>query len=144
MKTLYNAHGKKKSVEFSCTELVKESERANLPPKHLRGKIIRMYLKIVLNAVLSGHQWKFPNGLRLMIREKRVVGTSGKSRYQYDENKEPKVVVNNRRPNRRYSIDLEGAALDQVKYIFVSNAEFRSKLSYRLFNSDTIYQPKAP
>jgi len=142
MKTLYNAHGKKRNVSISAPEMVKDSNASTFPSKRMVVKIVRMYFKIVRDTVISGHEWRFPNGLRLSIRWSRVVGTSGKSSYLYDENKDQKVVFNSRRINERYSIDMYGVPISDKKYIFEPNSEFCRLTSFTLFNTDNLYQKK--
>lgn len=138
MKTLYDAHGKKKLVEVTAVELVSESDFAWMQDKVLACKVLRMYFKIVRRTVLAGFDWRFPNGMRLSIRKQRKPGAHGVSRRR-DENGERKKIYNTRRPNEQYSIEMYGGSLDKIGYLFDPNTPFRKMTFDRLMNTDTPY-----
>lgn len=141
MKTLFDDHGKPKRVEFSVMEFA-ETKTKNMPDARMARRIILMYFSIVRRTILAGHEWTFPNGMKLSIRRKRKIGTHGLSRYKRDGDGEKKKVYNLRRPNEIYSVEMYGGPLSEVRYIFHASAALQRRLSNRLFNTDTIYSYK--
>lgn len=141
MKTLYDAHGKKKRVKVSATEIVEHND-TRLLNNAMSKRIVLMYMKIVRRTVLAGHEFRFHNGMKLSVRKERVDGSHGYSNYMRDENGDKKKVFNLRRPNERYSVECHGGPLGKIRYRFEPSLDFRKKLNHRLRNTDTIYSHK--
>lgn len=140
MKTLYDAHGKKKLVEISSVDIVGETDFVWMgDKKHLSVKIIRMYFAIACRTVLAGFEWHFPNGMKLSVRKRRKIGTHGLSRWKRNEHGEKERQYNLNRPNEIYSIEMYGGPLNSNGYRFDPMSTFKRKLADRLFNTDTPY-----
>lgn len=136
MKTLYDAQGKKKLVEITAREIVVDTDYAwMIKDRSLSSKIIRMYFAIVRRTVLAGYDWTFPNGMKLSIRMKRKFDAHG---IKWKDG-EPVKVYNTRRPNEQYSIEMFGGPLKAIGYLFDPSQAFKTKMSFRLFNTDTPY-----
>lgn len=138
MKTLFDAHGKKKRVEVTATEMVTNLNQQRMKGKDLDSKIVCMYFKIVRRTVLAGFDWRFPLGLKLSIRKKRKPGAHGLT-YKRGADGYREKIYNPNRPNEHYTIEMYGSAMENVSYLFKSCKPFRRLLSVRLFNTDTPY-----
>lgn len=136
MKTLYDAHGKKKLVEISANDIVADTDYEWMAKdKALTSKIIRMYFAIVRRTVLAGFEWHFPNGMKLSVRKQRKIDAHA-IRW---ENGERVKVYNLRRPNEQYSIEMYGGPIEKIGYLFDPSSTFTKLLVHRLFNTDTPY-----
>ena len=90
-------------------------------------RVIHAYFRIVINTVLSGFAWEFPNNFgTLYIKQK--VNTKGD--YNFRNNSGGKVFAYNPlNLNKIFSIVIVSEKLDSFKYNFKAAVSFRNKLN---------------
>lgn len=142
MKIQYDVHGRKKRVSVNVLDASKTSLAISDSDRKVAAAIIRRYFQISRETVLAGYDWKFPNGILLGIREERINGVYGISRYRRGEDGRKLKVKNPGRINMNYTIDMTGPILSVRRYRYESNSDFRKKLTLALFNTDVKYSKK--
>lgn len=90
-------------------------------------RVIHAYFRIVINTVLSGFAWEFPNSFGTLYI-KQSVNTKGD--YNFRNSSGGKVFAYNPlNLNKIFSIVMVSEILDNFKYKFKASASFRKKLN---------------